>query len=337
MSDNVCAVVVTYNRKNLLIECLEALQKQTRPIQGIYLIDNASTDGTPELLLEKSYITELPPKDLKEPWEKEFEIKNLTDGSPIKIHYVRMHENTGGAGGFYEGVKRGYEKGYDWLWLMDDDAEPKEDALEKLSLFFHNDETIGLASAVLLPDNSIATSHRGKIDFENIFPLIQKPLDTTDYQKKIIKVDFASFVGLLLKRDAIENSGFPKREFFIYHDDVEYCLRLQSFGKILLITDSIIIHKENSKNYPIKSFFGRMSERRFSNINSLYYNIRNIIWLTNKYSKNKLSFYIHSIKYITKLIIGVLTFDDEKYKRIKYILNAYIDGLKGNFDNKKFN
>jgi rhamnopyranosyl-N-acetylglucosaminyl-diphospho-decaprenol beta-1,3/1,4-galactofuranosyltransferase len=121
MSDSVCAVVVTYNRKNLLIECLEALRKQTRPIQGIYLIDNASTDGTPELLLEKGYISELPPENLKEPWEKEFIIQNLTNGEEIKLHYVRMHENTGGAGGFYEGVKRGYERGYDWLWLMDDD------------------------------------------------------------------------------------------------------------------------------------------------------------------------------------------------------------------------
>jgi len=71
MSDSVCAVVVTYNRKNLLMECLEALQRQTRPIQGIYLIDNASSDGTPELLLEKDYITELPPQNLEEPWEKE--------------------------------------------------------------------------------------------------------------------------------------------------------------------------------------------------------------------------------------------------------------------------
>jgi Predicted glycosyltransferases len=130
MSDSVCAVVVTYNRKNLLIECLEALRKQTRPIQGIYLIDNASTDGTPELLLENGYISELPPENLKEPWEKDFIVQNLVDGREIKLYYVRMHENTGGAGGFYEGVKRGYEKGYDWLWLMDDDIEPKSQAIE---------------------------------------------------------------------------------------------------------------------------------------------------------------------------------------------------------------
>ncbi|MCD6105633.1 MAG: glycosyltransferase, partial [Thermosipho sp. (in: Bacteria)] len=42
--ETVCAVVVTYNRKELLLECLEALRKQTRPLDAIYLIDNASTD-----------------------------------------------------------------------------------------------------------------------------------------------------------------------------------------------------------------------------------------------------------------------------------------------------
>ena len=117
--ETVCAVVVTYNRKTLLLECLEALRKQTRPVDGIYIIDNASTDETPEVLKESGYIPELPPSELAEPYEIEHQISNLVNGEPIKIFYVRMHENTGGAGGFYEGVKRGYEKGYDWLWLMD--------------------------------------------------------------------------------------------------------------------------------------------------------------------------------------------------------------------------
>ena len=46
----VSAVVVTFNRKELLIECLEALRRQTRPLDALYIIDNASTDGTEELL-----------------------------------------------------------------------------------------------------------------------------------------------------------------------------------------------------------------------------------------------------------------------------------------------
>jgi len=106
--EKIAAVVVTYNRKDLLKECLDALLNQTRPLDSIILIDNASTDGTPEFLKEKGYLD-----------------------NP-KIDYVRLPENTGGAGGFHEGVKRGYEKGYDWLWLMDDDALPEKSSLNNL-------------------------------------------------------------------------------------------------------------------------------------------------------------------------------------------------------------
>ncbi len=338
MKDRVCAVIVTYNRKELLLECLESLRKQTRPIQGIYLIDNASTDGTPRLLLDKGYIRELPPENLSEPWEKEFEISNLTDGKFIKLHYVRMHENTGGAGGFYEGVKRGYEKGYDWFWLMDDDAEPKEDALEILSLYFknNNNNVVGLASSVLLPDGNIANYHRGKISLKNIFPLIQIPLDFKEYQKQVIEIDMASFVGLLIKRNAIENIGFPKKEFFIHHDDVEYCIRLRTVGKILLVPKSIIVHKEATKGRLEKSFLGRKSKRiEFNKFWISYYGLRNLVWLGKQYSENKLLFYMQMIKSLVRTIVGVILYDDYKYKRIRLILSAYFDGLKGRFDNRK--
>ena len=145
--ETVCAVVVTYNRKELLIECLDALCKQTRPIDAMYIIDNFSNDGTAELLLENGYLAELPPENLNEPFQMEIDFDNskllgvFDNGIEsreakienfIKIYYVRMNENTGGAGGFYEGVKKGYEKGYDWLWLMDDDGIPKNDCLELL-------------------------------------------------------------------------------------------------------------------------------------------------------------------------------------------------------------
>ena len=337
MNNNVCAVVVSYNRKQLLLECLESLKIQTEPIQGIYLIDNASTDRTPELLLEKGYISELPPQNLKEPWEKEFVIQNLTDGKEIKLHFVRMHGNTGGAGGFYEGVKRGYEKGYDWLWLMDDDAEPKEDALESLSIYFRNNNIVGLAGSVMLPDNTLSINHRGKINLKNVFPLIQIPLDSQEYQKQVIEIDMASFVGLLVKRNAIEKMGLPKKDFFIHHDDVEYCIRLRSIGKILLVPQSIIFHKEASKNDGIeKDFFGRKSLRKdFNKLWLTYYGRRNLVWLGRKYSENKILFYFQIIKILPKQLLGIILYDDNKYKRIKFVLNAFFDGIRGVFDNEK--
>lgn len=52
MSEKVCAVIVTYNRKELLRECLKAVLGQTRPPDHILVVDNASTDGTLEMLRE---------------------------------------------------------------------------------------------------------------------------------------------------------------------------------------------------------------------------------------------------------------------------------------------
>ncbi|WP_408033917.1 glycosyltransferase family 2 protein [Thermotomaculum hydrothermale] len=336
MKERVCAVVVTYNRKQLLIECLEALKKQTRPLDGIHIIDNASTDETPEFLLSNGYIKELPPENLVEPWEKEFEVKSLTDGQLIKINYVRMHENTGGAGGFYEGVRRAYVKGYDWLWLMDDDAEPKEDALEKLSNCFDIKEISALACKVVFPNGKICFYHRGFINFKNIYPLLQKPLQKDKYRNQIEKIDIASFVGILIRRTAIEKIGFPKKEFFIHHDDVEYCLRLRKVGEILLISDSVIIHKEARKKGIRKKFFWKESIRiPYRKFWLTYYGRRNLVWLGKKYSTKKFNFWKGFVISLLKSMIGILFFDNHKFRRINFILNAYFDGLKENFDNEK--
>src|SRR3954447_15177950 len=103
-AERVCAVVVTYNRVELLRECLTALEAQTRPLDRILVIDNKSTDGTAEMVRSEHPGVEL----------------------------VELPENRGGAGGFYEGTRRAYDDGYDWLWLMDDDTIPNATALEKL-------------------------------------------------------------------------------------------------------------------------------------------------------------------------------------------------------------
>ncbi len=310
--EKIAAVVVTYNRKELLKECVDALLNQTYPLDSIILIDNASTDGTFEFLNRYGYINN------------------------SKIDYIRLSENTGGAGGFYEGVKRGYEKGYDWLWLMDDDAEPKSDALEKLSKYFNYQNISALASSVILKNNEISYSHRGYFNFRYIFTFI-KVADKKLYNNSYIKIDFSSFVGILINRKTIQKIGCPKKEFFIHHDDVEYCIRLRKIGKILLIPNSLIVHKEElTKNRIKKIFLGRKSMRMpYDQFWILYYGKRNLIWLGKKYSKNKVIFYLGLLKDFIKSMVGILVYDDYKFKRIRFIFNSYTDGLKNNFDNEK--
>lgn len=291
--ETVCAVVVTYNRKVLLLECLAALRKQTRPLDAIYIIDNASTDGTPEILLKNSYITKLPPSDLIELLEMSFLINRspeteINSQLSIIVHYVRMHENTGGAGGFYEGVKRGYEKGYDWLWLMDDDAIAASNSLERL--FFAKNK-IGDQGNINVLWNEIITN-RNKDDnyLENI---------------KIEFVNNAMFVGFAINKELIKNIGFPRRDFFIYYDDCEYCQRiLRVGGKIYKILGSIIYHKDwlNQKEIKRKIFYKTLVIPDIPKW-KFYYLLRNGILMNSHTHKAKLRAIIRSLKFLIKIAI----------------------------------
>lgn len=113
--EKVAAVVVTYNRKELLRECLGGILSQTRPVDALIIVDNHSTDGTPESLKQLSFIHEIPYK-----LNDNAEISNVVrstqvPGRDISVHYVRTRKNIGGAGGFHEGMKRACGKGYNWV------------------------------------------------------------------------------------------------------------------------------------------------------------------------------------------------------------------------------
>jgi len=315
MSDSVCAVVVTYNRKNLLLECLEALQRQTRPIQGIYLIDNASSDETPELLLEKNYITELPPQRLEEPWEKELRIPNFTDGNYIKLHYVRMHRNSGGAGGFYEGVKRGYERGYDWLWLMDDDAEAKPDALEKL--FIYKKEGLCLCPLIIGHDGKYQFYHHKIV---NKIIMLDNPINNNiEKIKEISKIDSNAFVGPLINRKIIGKVGFPIKEMFIWGDDLEYIYRISRSFKVYLIKESIMLHKDLN--------MGINKRLKESQRWKLYYYFRNKIIFIKKFCPFNLLSYLFFLYRASRTAMSLILIDRD-FKNAILPFKGIISGLK---------
>jgi GT2 family glycosyltransferase len=329
----VCAVVVTHNRKKLLIECIDSLINQSKPLDAIYIIDNNSTDNTPQLLKEKDLINEIPLSNHELSWEKKVKVNNRE--IKIKLHYYKMHKNTGGAGGFYEGVKRAYEDGYDWLWLMDDDAEPVQDALKFLNENTNIKNISALCSTVTDINNHIQLVSRGFLNFNR--GQILKFSSKEDYGKQYVEIDMASFVGILIKRDAINKAGFPKKELFIQGDDLEYCIRLGTYGKILLITDSIIIHKNQRimKEIKKKRFFRISLRPSYENLWLYYFSPRNMTWINKVYGENRIFLYYFIIKAFILVSIGIILYDDNKLKRINLFKEAYIDGIKGNFDNNK--
>jgi GT2 family glycosyltransferase len=283
----ICAVVVTYNRKDLLLECLDALLKQTYLLDGIYIIDNASIDGTPDELIRTGYITQQSVEQLKNAGEREFEILNIinVNGKYIKIHYVRMCKNTGGAGGFYEGVKRAYEKGYDWLWLMDDDAEPFNNTLAGLLSNLSNNKIYAICPLIVGSDNKIQFYHHKKINFLNHQSSVLKTKSLSQIDKNLlIKEDANAFVGPLIYKQVIEKIGFPKKELFIWGDDTEYTLRISKNFDLYVFTGSLIMHKDN--NYALKD---KLDKNQYWKV---YFGIRNKIYISRKYIGYLSIFYI---------------------------------------------
>lgn len=100
--NRIACIVVTFNRLNLLKQCIEALNRQTYRGFDLIVVNNGSTDGTEEWLKSN--------KDI----------------------IVLTQSNQGGSGGFHNGIQFAYDKGYDYFWIMDDDGVPEQDCLENL-------------------------------------------------------------------------------------------------------------------------------------------------------------------------------------------------------------
>lgn len=227
----VAVALVTYNRKELLAECLDGLARQTRPVDRIILIDNASTDGTPEFLKQRGYLD-----------------------NPV-LDYVRLPENTGGAGGFHEGVKRGYDAGHQWLWLMDDDVEPTPDALETMMPYAGRSKCI--QAARIYADGMLHSWER----WVNIDKSGQRSALGHKIEGDYAVVQVGCFEGMLIHRDIISRIGFPDKRFFIGGDDTAYGYLASKQTQNIYITKPCFVKKIMKSVAPRKNLFARISDR----------------------------------------------------------------------------
>ena len=209
----VLAVVVTWNRRALLVESLRAVQRQTVPADGIVVVDNASTDGTAELLT-----TEFPDVDV-----------------------VTATHNTGGAGGFALGLGRALELGCDAIWLMDDDTVPAPTALGALLAArrdYLGDPPVLVASRVLWTDDTDHPMNTPRV----------KPGSWADERRdaasvRCVPIRSASFVSVLVEAAAVRERGLPIADYFLWNDDFEFTTRLIRGRRALYCPASVVVHK----------------------------------------------------------------------------------------------
>lgn len=218
IAPRIAAVVVTRNRVDLLERCIACLQRQTRRLDAIIVVDCQSSDGTREYL------------------------KTL----PAPIIPILLDKNAGSGGGQYAGTRYAYDHGYDWAWCMDDDGYAAPDALEKIVAVMAESNADWLNSLVLDVADPTRTS----------FVLTSKNVHSRkagEIQKAGAVIDGASpFNGTLLSRRLFDVMGFPAPELFIWGDEVEFLLRAYRYNlKVCTVTQSLYYHPSSDSVPPV--------------------------------------------------------------------------------------
>ena len=203
----IAAVIVTYNRADRLRWTLDRTFEE--PFDQVFVVNNASTDGTLELLTQ-------------------FDDPRLT--------IINLPENIGGAGGFAAGIEAAQTA--DWLVLFDDDAWPAGGALTtfRAGLETVSPDVAVLAADVRLPDGTPSDMNRPIIN--PFWNLKDRALTTLRHGRGGFTVpadtardiDAATFVGYVLRGSVARQTPKPEAGLFLYSDDILYSLALRKAG-----------------------------------------------------------------------------------------------------------
>ncbi len=302
--DKVIAVVVTYNRLECLKKVIVALKGQTIKLDKIIIINNGSTDGTAEYLME------------------------------VEDVMVITQSNIGGSGGFWRGIDEASKYPADWIWCMDDDVYPHENCLEKL-LQYKNDQ-IGILCPRRIQNNKVFYSEYKKLNLSNPFKALHlKPLNDTDVKDDMpVCIEGMVFEGPLIKREVVEKIGLPQKDLFIFYDDTDYSYRAILAGFKVVYIPTAIMDKEN--------FNRNLSKVQIINNQrwKTWYHIRNTAFFVNSYSKNLLFKWFGELYFPIHMFFAILVNlpRNKKYEvsDIKKLIHAFVDGKAGKLGKMSF-
>ena len=292
------AVIVTYNRKELLSQNIEMLLKQTMTVDSIIIVDNCSSDGTYEYLKNCGWTTE-------------------------PFLYLKTETNIGGAGGFYTGVKAAYEAGADWIVLMDDDGRMADE---------HTMEILYRAARKLYDENRgerklfvNALVQKGELlsfKIDHMYTVVEAMMAA---KNGLIEGAANPFNGTLISRELVSDIGYPKKEFFIKGDEVDYKQRALDAGAYVgTVTEDKYIHPrpetvEKTVLGVKVPFFVEAPWKE-------YYAARNFTYMY------KLQEWYKGILFelIFVKLLAVISLKCKKMETIKMLFKGVYDGWKGN-------
>lgn len=289
----ITAVVVTFNRLELLKQGIECLRKQQK-LTGIIVVNNGSTDGTREWL----------------------------DAQPGLL--VVHQDNVGGSGGFYTGIERAYSEGADWIWCMDDDVFPRPDCLDRLLAYTDRPE-VGILSPRRLLEGKVFTHEFRHFNFTNPIGSLHGCKLAKQQVNQATEIVGADFEGPFISRRVVEKIGLPNRELFIFCDDTDYCLRAHLAGFKLFYVPEALMDKH--KFFSDDTWTSRNRKKKWKR----YYQVRNEAYLNHHYGRNFGVRYLRSFigvaGYIIPALLSMPFTEAWQWKDLSMLWTAYQDGI----------
>jgi GT2 family glycosyltransferase len=294
----VFAVVYTYNRKELLAQCLTSILHQRVAPEQIVLVDNGCTDGTHDYLAAKGFLAD------------------------PRIDYLRLSRNTGAAGGLRAGISRAFARGCDWAWIMDDDVVCRSDTLQRLKEAFDENfddpAKIGFLVSRLVGPQGLANNVPQVDDRRDV---VSQCADWSELlHRGLVKLRIATMTSMLLPRSTLAEFGAPCSDFFIWGEDTDYTLRITQRLPGFLVGASLALHLRGTPGD-----LNILNEIEPQRIRNFYYLYRNTVYLRRTYWPRH-GFYLFLGKAAGQLL-GALLKREHRLRRAWTILAGTCAGL----------
>jgi len=255
----VAAVVLSYNRRDYLRQCIQSIYDQSQPVDSVIVVDNHSADGTLEMIA----------------------------GEFPRVVVLAQEQNLGAGHGFRLGMQAAVEQGCEWAWLLDDDVRAQPDAVRELlaaadELAGSRPKDVILQCLRVWLDGRSASLPARRYDLRNplampdgIRIMPQRWYDDIESLPKYLEVEDCAYEGLLIPRRIMEEIGYLVDEMFFLCDDTEYGLRAQARGfRIVLVPSSRVVRMITPPAH------GQLATWK------VRYWVRNLIWLRRMYGEN---------------------------------------------------
>lgn len=285
-------ILLNYNGYEDTIQCMESLEKIDYENYEVVIVDNKSTNESLKKLTE--YIEE---------HKTSFRKKHTL---------IPSKNNHGFAAGNNIGIKYALKNQCDFVVLINTDTLVKKDFLKELTIPFENSDDVGISTGKIYYESKRDTFWfaGGTFNEERFYGAHigqgEKDLGQYDEQKNI---SFCTGCLMMIKREVLEKVGFLSEEYFMYYEDVDYCLKVRELGyKIAYAPKAIIYHKVSASTGGEESPF------------AIEWNTRNRLRLMRKFkdSMTKMQYIKRmSFFYITRVIVLG-----------KYLLKGKVDLIK---------